>query len=69
MNKALNSQLQFHLLLNLLKITVHDQIDFELILDNASLIIDTRDVFPDIKQNNLFKLGVGKLKPTKKVQK
>ena len=46
-------------------ITDHDQINFNLILNNASLIVDTRDVFPDVKQSNLFKLGVGEVKPTK----
>ena len=41
-------------------LTDHSNIDYELIKDNAALIIDTRNVYPLNNDNNIYRLGVGK---------
>ena len=43
-------------------LTDHSNVDYKLIKDNASIIIDTRNVYPSNKDNNIFRLGVGKSK-------
>jgi len=40
-------------------ITNHKNIDFELILNNSKLIIDTRNVFKNIKKGHIRRLGEG----------
>ena len=41
-------------------LTDHTNVDYELIKNNASLIIDTRNVYPLNNDKNIFRLGVGK---------
>ena len=41
-------------------LTDHSNVDYELIKNNASLIIDTRNVYPLNNDNNIYRLGVGK---------
>ncbi|MEE3196202.1 MAG: nucleotide sugar dehydrogenase [Candidatus Neomarinimicrobiota bacterium] len=41
-------------------LTDHSNIDYELIKNNAALIIDTRNVYPLNNDNNIYRLGVGK---------
>ena len=41
-------------------LTDHSNIDYKLIKDNASLIIDTRNVYPLNKDKNIYRIGVGK---------
>ena len=40
-------------------LTDHSNIDYKILLDNNKLIIDTRNVFPNIKNNNIQRLGEG----------
>ena len=40
--------------------TDHSNVDYELIKNNASLIIDTRNVYPLNNDKNIYRLGVGK---------
>jgi len=41
-------------------LTDHSNVDYELIKNNASLIIDTRNVYPLNNDKNIYRLGVGK---------
>ena len=41
-------------------LTDHSNIDYKLIKDNASIIIDTRNVYPLNKDKNIYRIGVGK---------
>ena len=41
-------------------LTDHSNVDYKLIKDNASIIIDTRNVYSSNQNNNIFRLGVGK---------
>ena len=41
-------------------LTDHSNIDYKLIKDNASIIIDTRNVYPLNNDNYIYRLGVGK---------
>jgi len=40
-------------------VTDHSSIDFNIISKNSNLVIDTRNVFPNIKSNNILRLGQG----------
>ena len=42
-------------------LTDHDIINFEMILSRAQLVVDTRNVYPQLEEPKLFKLGVGYL--------
>ncbi len=41
-------------------LTDHSNLDYELIKNNAALIIDTRNVYPLNNDDNIYRLGVGK---------
>ena len=41
-------------------LTDHSNVDYELIKNNASLIIDTRNVYPLNNDKNIYRLGAGK---------
>ena len=41
-------------------LTDHSNVDYELIKNNANLIIDTRNVYPLNNDNHIHRLGVGK---------
>jgi len=41
-------------------LTDHSIIDYKLIKDNASIIIDTRNAYPSNNDKNIYRLGVGK---------
>ena len=41
-------------------LTDHSNVDYELIKNNASLIIDTRNIYPLNNDKNIYRLGVGK---------
>jgi UDP-N-acetyl-D-glucosamine dehydrogenase len=41
-------------------LTDHSNLDYELIKNNATLIIDTRNVYPLNNDDNIYRLGVGK---------
>ena len=41
-------------------LTDHSNIDYKLIKYNASIIIDTRNVYPLNKDKNIYRIGVGK---------
>ena len=40
-------------------VTDHSNIDFKIISENSSLVIDTRNVFHHIKSDNIIRLGQG----------
>ena len=41
-------------------LTDHSNVDYELIKNNANLILDTRNVYPLNNDNHIYRLGVGK---------
>ena len=40
-------------------LTDHSNVDYEFVRKNSDLIIDTRNVYPQIKDGNIVRLGVG----------
>ena len=40
-------------------VTDHSNIDFKIISENSSLVVDTRNVFHHIKSDNILRLGQG----------
>ena len=42
-------------------LTDHSNVDYEFVRKNSNLIIDTRNVYPRIKDENIIRLGVGEI--------
>ena len=42
-------------------LTDHSNVDYEFVRDNSDLIIDTRNVYPQTKDKNIVRLGVGEI--------
>ena len=42
-------------------LTDHSNVDYEFVRKNSDLIIDTRNVYPQIKDENIVRLGVGEI--------
>ena len=42
-------------------LTDHSNVDYEFVRKNSDLIIDTRNVYPHIKGENIVRLGVGEI--------
>ena len=40
-------------------LTDHSNIDYDIVLAKAKLVVDTRNVYPGITRNNLIRLGSG----------
>ena len=43
-------------------LTDHSNVDYEFVCNNSDLIIDTRNVYPNLKGKNIVRLGVGEIK-------
>jgi UDP-N-acetyl-D-mannosaminuronate dehydrogenase len=43
-------------------LTDHSNVDYEFVRKNSGLVIDTRNVYPTIKDKNIVRLGVGEIK-------